>query len=72
MKACPHCSTGSEGEGVYCLNRGKSRALWGEGRMGECDKVFEDERNDGRKSKKRRRGRGGYGVSREEGQPLLL
>lgn len=56
---------------MYCLNRGKSRALWGEGRMGECDKVFEDERNDGRRRKKERGG-GGYGVSREEGQPVLL
>lgn len=56
---------------MYCLNRGKSRALWGEGRMGECDKVFEDERNDGSRRKKRERG-GGYGVSGDEGQPLLL
>lgn len=37
------------------MNRGKSRSLWGEGRMDECDKVFEDERNDGR-SKERRWG----------------
>lgn len=58
---------------MYCLNRGKSRGLWGEGRMGECDKVFEDERNDGRRRRKKREGGGGgYGVSREEGQPVLL
>lgn len=49
---------------MYCLNRGKSRALWGEGRMGECDKVFEDERNDGSRRKKRERGGGLWSVRR--------
>lgn len=39
---------------MYCLNREKGRALWGQERMEECDKVFEDERNDGKRSKKRR------------------